>query len=81
MLTENWKKSTRSNPSGNCVEARWKKSSRSGSTLECVEVRGHGGTIQVRDSKDQGTGPELSFTPGEWTAFIEGVKTGEFDLP
>ncbi|WP_327105217.1 DUF397 domain-containing protein [Nonomuraea glycinis] len=24
-------------------------------------------------------GPVLTFTPGEWNAFIEGVKDGEFD--
>jgi hypothetical protein len=34
--------------------------------------------VQVRDSKDQ-TGPVLSFTLDEWTAFTGGVKDGEFD--
>jgi hypothetical protein len=24
--------------------------------------------------------PELSFTPAEWDAFVEGVKAGEFDF-
>lgn len=78
MLTENWAKATASNPSGNCVEARWQKATFS---LEgnCVEVRGDEGVVQVRDSKDNGTGPELSFTPSEWDAFIAGVKAGEFD--
>ncbi|TDD21356.1 DUF397 domain-containing protein [Nonomuraea diastatica] len=31
----------------------------------------------VRDSKNP-TGPALIFTPGEWNAFISGVKSGEF---
>jgi hypothetical protein len=33
----------------------------------------------VRDSKDQ-AGPILVFTPAEWSAFVAGVKGGEFDL-
>jgi hypothetical protein len=45
----------------------------------CVEVaplgRGH---VGVRDSKDK-TGPVLQFTPDEWSAFIGGVRNGEFD--
>jgi hypothetical protein len=32
----------------------------------------------VRDSKDR-EGPALVFTPGEWSAFAEGVRAGEFD--
>jgi hypothetical protein len=36
-----------------------------------------GDTIQLRDSKDQ-SGPVLSFTLGEWTAFTAGVKGDEF---
>jgi len=32
----------------------------------------------VRDSKNP-AGYVLTFTPGEWNAFIEGVKDGEFD--
>jgi hypothetical protein len=60
--------------------ATWIKSSYSGSNGgNCVEVaelsHGHRG---VRDSKNP-TGPALIFTPGEWNAFISGVKSGEFD--
>lgn len=56
----------------------WVKSSFSGSTNDCVEVALlPGGGRVVRDSKDP-MGPTLEFTPTEWTAFIEGTRTGEF---
>jgi hypothetical protein len=73
-------KSRRSNPSGNCVEARWKNSTY---CLEgnCAEVRsvGQQEAIQVRDSKNPDA-DILTFTTSEWTAFVDGVKAGEFDL-
>jgi hypothetical protein len=56
----------------------WRKSSFSEPT-QCVEVallRG-GGAI-TRDSKNP-SGPALTFTAGEWSAFLAGVKAGEFD--
>jgi hypothetical protein len=45
----------------------------------CVEVAVLEGRIAVRDSKEKG-GPVLLFTPGEWAAFVGGVRGGEFDL-
>ncbi|MCY7340927.1 MAG: DUF397 domain-containing protein [Pseudonocardia sp.] len=60
-----WRKSTRSNNQGNCVE---------------VAFLGDGGAA-VRDSKDQGSGSVLRYTASEWTAFLGGVKNGEFDRP
>jgi hypothetical protein len=33
----------------------------------------------MRDSKDR-SGPVLVFTRSEWQAFVDGVKSGEFDL-
>ncbi|MET8000520.1 DUF397 domain-containing protein [Nonomuraea glycinis] len=57
----------------------WRKSSHSGSGDNCVEVAAlPGGGQAVRDSKSP-DGPVLTFTPGEWNAFIEGVRDGEFD--
>lgn len=59
----------------------WRKSSHSGSN--CVEIAWHRGaegvSILVRDSKVPGLEP-LVFTPGEWAAFLERVKTGDFDV-
>jgi hypothetical protein len=47
---------------------------------ECVEVAplSNGGRA-VRDSKNP-VGPALHFTAGEWSAFLDGAKGGEFDL-
>lgn len=106
--------------------ATWFKSSYSNPSQACVEVRFTGGSVQIRDSKDLGTGPvitvpsadwpevlaeasgqrrsgrqalriavradggadvwsgaspTLSFTQGEWDAFVAGVRDGEFELP
>lgn len=58
-----WRKASFSNDNGN----------------DCVEVAdlSDGGRL-VRDSKNP-AGPRLSFTPSEWTAFVKGVRAGEFD--
>ncbi|MBB2744655.1 UNVERIFIED_ORG: hypothetical protein FHR35_004504 [Microbispora rosea subsp. rosea] len=62
-------------------EAAWKKSSLSGGGGgNCVEVAANlPGVVAVRHSKNP-DGPKLLFTPGEWHAFIGGVKDGEFDI-
>lgn len=58
-----WKKSSRSNPSGNCVEL----------------TRLNGSPdIAVRNSRDP-EGPALIYTPDEMAAFIEGARDGDFD--
>lgn len=58
----------------------WFKSSRSNASGECVEVA-HlpAGGVALRDTKDRSK-PAHEYTPGEWAAFIGGVKNGEFDL-
>jgi hypothetical protein len=58
--------------------AIWRTSSRSGSEGNCVEVADNlPGTVVVRDSKNRAV-PGLVFTAGQWSAFVEGVKAGEF---
>jgi hypothetical protein len=58
---------------------RWVKSSLSYANGDCVQVAAlPDGQIGVRDSKDA-AGPVLRFTLSEWTAFVGGVRNGEFD--
>jgi hypothetical protein len=56
----------------------WRKSTLSGSSGYCLEARHNKEHVQVRDSKDR-DGPALTFLRAEWTAFVAGVKLGEFD--
>jgi hypothetical protein len=56
----------------------WRKSRMSG-TSNCVEVAFAGSTILLRNSKDP-SGPVLALSRDEWTAFLDGVRRGEFDL-
>ena len=59
--------------------ATYTKSTRSTGTGNCVEVAAlPGGHRAVRDSKHP-TGPALTFTAAEWTAFTASIRTGEFD--
>lgn len=45
----------------------------------CVEVARKDGIVAVRDSKDTSIKP-LLFSNDEWTAFVAGVKNGEFEV-
>ena len=63
----------------NWTTAAWRKSIVSDSG-GCVEVARSGEHIGVRDTKDNGTGPVLVFNHKEWTAFLDGVRLGEFEL-
>jgi hypothetical protein len=57
----------------------WFKSTKSSGNDNCVETSfAENGDVGVRDSKDR-SGPILEFTPGEWAAFVKGVRDGEFD--
>ena len=61
--------------------AVWRKSTRSSGGDNCVEVATNlDGVVPVRDTKDR-DGGTLAFGPEAWTAFVDGVKDGEFDLP
>lgn len=65
--------------SADLIGARWRKSQHSTDEGACVEVAFlDGGRVAVRDSKDDGAGPALVFTPAEWSAFVRGVAGGEF---
>ncbi|MFE6778240.1 DUF397 domain-containing protein [Streptomyces sp. NPDC057702] len=59
---------------------QWLTSSYSANGGQCVEVATNlapHDTIPVRDSKNPG-GPTLAFSTPAWTAFIAGVKAGDF---
>jgi hypothetical protein len=53
-----WRKSSRSEPNGNRVEAG----------------RATDGVIGVRDTKRRGHGPVLEFSRDEWAAFLDFVR-------
>ena len=60
--------------------ATWRKSSWSAVNGHCVEVAAlRGGLVAVRDTKDAGCGPVLTFGPQAWGAFVGALKNG--DLP
>lgn len=61
------------------VDQGWQKSSASGDG-HCVEVRVAVDAVRIRDDKDR-EGPVLAFTHDEWSAFLTGVRLGEFDIP
>ena len=57
----------------------WRKAEAPDNGASCVEVMETETGFLVRDTKDAGTGPVLSFTHAEWEAFLAGVNNGEFD--
>ncbi|UKY50166.1 DUF397 domain-containing protein [Streptomyces inhibens] len=88
LSTAQWRKSSYSDEhGGNCIEvaqdfpgaATWRKSSYSnGEGGNCIEVSDDlPGLVPVRDSKTP-HGPAIVFPATPWSAFIEGVKDGQF---
>lgn len=66
--------------SPNLDGAIFRKSTRSSQSGDCVEVATNlPDVVAVRDTKDR-DGGTLAFTPSEWSAFLQGVKLGEFDV-
>lgn len=61
------------------IKNEWHKSSASNGGSNCVEVRElEDGSFELRDTKDR-TKPAHLFTRGEWSAFLAGVRAGEFE--
>ncbi|MDH2428398.1 DUF397 domain-containing protein [Sphaerisporangium sp. TRM90804] len=61
--------------------AHWRKSSFSGDEGDdCVEVASNLPDVRaVRDSKNP-SGPVLVVAPGEWSVFLNGVRTGDLSV-
>jgi hypothetical protein len=60
--------------------APWRKSSYSANGANCVEIASNlPGMVAVRDSKDP-DGATLVTSTHAWSAFVAGIKRGEFDL-
>ena len=55
----------------------WRKSTASAET-GCAEVAFGNNVVHMRHSKDA-SGSVLTFTMEEWSAFLTGVRRGEFD--
>jgi hypothetical protein len=68
-------------PRPDLTGARWFTSSFSDGQSQCVEVALAPDVVGVRDTKQRGAGPTLVFATAEWSAFVAGVKAGEFDRP
>ncbi|MEV0038723.1 DUF397 domain-containing protein [Streptomyces sp. NPDC056909] len=61
------------------LDVMWVKSRRSAAEGNCVELAPlPGGSVAVRNSRDP-QGPALVYTAAEVTAFLAGVKDGDFD--
>ena len=61
------------------TNTEWIKATASNASGTCVEQRRHEGMIEVRDTKDGGSGAVLRFSPAEYEAWLDGVRRGEFD--
>ncbi len=53
---------------------KYRKSSYSNSNANCVEVGSKPGIVAVRDTKDNGNGPVLRFSPDAWARFTRELK-------
>jgi hypothetical protein len=57
----------------------WFKSSFSTASGDCVEVRFDGDVVQVRDTKDQGTGPAITLDAAAWDDFLLQLLSGSVE--
>lgn len=65
--------------SGACAEVKWKTSTFC-ADKSCAEVSHQHRVWKIRNNQDP-DGPVVTFTEDEWTAFVAGVKDGQFDPP
>ncbi|MEV5408257.1 DUF397 domain-containing protein [Thermopolyspora sp. NPDC052614] len=56
---------------------KWRSASASGGQ-NCLQVAAAHDRVVMRDGKAGPSGPILSFTKAEWTAFIRDIKGGRF---
>ena len=59
-------------------QPQWRKSSFCAGS-NCVEVAELAGDVLIRDSKNPAGAP-LSFSTEEWSAFVRGIKDGQFSV-
>ena len=64
-----WRTSSFSGSTGNCVEVAWRTSSFTGSNGNCVEVAWPEHRVAIRDSKNT-SGPTIEFPRSAWAAFL-----------
>jgi hypothetical protein len=65
-------------PANEIEGATWVKSQRSNPSGDCVELADLGDGAAMRHSRHP-DGPALVYTQREITAFLQGVKDGDFD--
>lgn len=67
-------------PGSHLPQLKWRKARRSNASGNCVEMARlpHGDGFAIRNSRHP-DGPALVFTPAEMTAFVAGVRDGDFD--
>jgi hypothetical protein len=59
--------------------AKWRKSTKSSGGNDCVEVADNlPQIVAVRDTKNR-DGATLTFTHRDWSAFLAGIRNGDFD--
>lgn len=61
------------------TEMRWVKARSSQGIGMCIEVSNEGDRVFIRDSKEPTAGA-LQFSRGEFAAFLDGCRRGEFDF-
>jgi hypothetical protein len=67
-------------PGSRLPHLKWRKARRSNASGNCVELARlpHGDGFVIRNSRHP-DGPALVFTPAEISAFVAGVREGDFD--